>query len=126
MKRDECIFMEEEDCPKIGIGLSCDECIANKHYETIERAVNDFVSLGESFTAIFEMCNVLIKNNGSSVKLSIPVEDISKVHRVMTALLTTQEKLTAEEIIYRRLIFYFFSLIIDEFNDSEYTEEQLH
>lgn len=127
--RDECIFESEEDCPKKGIRLSCDECVKNKHYETIEKAVNDFVSLGDSFTALFVMCNGIMRNDGSVAELTVPVDDINIIHRTMTSVLTARgkEELTKEEIVYRRLIFYFFSLIIDEFNEEEYTEDrQVH
>ena len=120
-----CIFTAEEDCPKLAVNLTCEDCEKYKHYETIEKAVNDFVSLGESFNDLFAMCNILLKNNGTSVKLEVPVESIQKINRVMIALLTVKEDQTEYEVIYRRLIFYFFSIIVDEFIENEYTEDTL-
>lgn len=123
--KDECVFADEVDCPKDSVGLDCDECIKHKHYQVIENAVQDFVSLGESFTDLFLLCNKLFAENGKTVSLDVPVESLHKINRVMTALLTVKEDQTAQEVIYRRLIFYFFSIIVDEFIENEYTEDTL-
>ena len=120
-----CVFAAEEDCPKEKIGLTCENCIKHKHYEVIENAVQDFVSLGESFTDLFLLCNKLFAENGKTVSLDVPVESLHKINRVMTALLTVKEDQTEYEVIYRRLIFYFFSIIVDEFIENEYTEDTL-
>lgn len=118
----ECVFADEIDCPKDSVGLDCDECIKNKHYQVIENALNDFVSLGDAFTELFTLCNKIMKEH-NGIELTIPRENINKIHRVMTAFLTTREQLNAEETLYRRLIFHFFSLIIDEFKADEYKED---
>ena len=122
-----CVFVSEEDCPKEHISLSCKECIKNDYHKIIEEALSDFVSLGDSFTDIFLLCNELIANNGAKVKVEIPLESIHKVNRVVNALFSTKEKNEGKEIIYRRLIYYFFEIIIDEFKEKEYREkESLH
>lgn len=123
MKKDECVFMSEDDCPKNSMGISCDRCIEIKFYEIVEKAIEDFISLGDSFTAIFEMCNRLMHYKDKPVVLDMPVVEINKVHRVMTALLVVKEPENEEELMYKRLIFHFFGLIIDEFKEREYTED---
>lgn len=120
-----CIFTTEEDCSKLAVNLTCEDCEKYKHYETIEKAMNDFVSLGESFNDLFALCNTLLKNNGTLVKLEVPVESIQKIKRVMTSFLTSKEELSREEIMYRRLTFYFFGIVVDEFSENEYTDSYL-
>lgn len=121
-----CVFVDEDDCPKLAVHLTCEECEKYKHYETIEKAVNDFVSLGESFTDLFQMLQTMQKHNGKNIAVDYPIESIHKINRVMTAFLTAKENLSREEIMYRRLIFYFFDIIIDEFNENEYTDTYLN
>ena len=106
-----CVFVSEEDCPKNNIDLSCEECEANNLYEVIENALKDFVSLGEDFTEIFTLCKTLLKNNGTKVKVQVPVESIHRVARVVNSLLSKSDKTTIQEILYQRLIFHFFDII---------------
>lgn len=124
--KDTCVFVREDDCPKEAVRLTCEECEKSKHYETITKAIEDFTSLGESFTDLFTLCNNLIANNRTTVEIDIPVESIYKINRVMSAFLSAKEKFTTDEMMYRRLIFYFFDIIIDEFNEEEYTDNCLH
>ena len=124
MKKTDCVFMSETDCPKEGVGLDCDTCIKNKSYEIIEKALNDFVDMGDAFTSLFIMCNKLMKNKDQTCKIDVNVEHIKKIHRVMTAFLTSKEVLTENETLYRRLIFHFFGLIVDEFKEREYEEKE--
>jgi len=90
----------------------------------IEQAVNDFISLGESFTDIFLFCNKLMKHSGKKRELEMPLSSTRIINRVMTAFLSQKEneELEKGEVVYRRLIFYFFSILIDEFEIKEYTE----
>lgn len=118
-----CVFADELDCPKEAIHLTCEECEKHKHYETIEKAVEDFISLGDSFTDLFQMLKTMQDNDSKKVTVDIPAESIYKINRVMTTFLSSREQFTEEETIYRRLIFYFFSIVIDEFNQEEYTED---
>lgn len=128
MRNDEiCVFLSEVDCPKDSIHMTCEECEKNKFYEVIEKALNDFVSLGDSFTELFTLCNDLIKHNGTTVEVQIPTDSIHSVNRVMNALLSTVVSTSPQDIIYRRLIYHFFNIIIDEFKEEEYIEEdRLH
>lgn len=121
-----CVFVSEDDCPKEAVRLTCEECEKHKHYETITKAVEDFASLGESFTDLFAFCNKLVANNGTTAEVVIPVESIHKINRVMNAFLTAREDFTGDETMYRRLIFYFFDIVIDEFNEEEYIDNYIH
>lgn len=121
--KDECIFTDEEDCPHEAVVLKCEDCIKNKRYKIIEKAVNDFVSLGDDFTEVFKMSNQLIQNKDKSVKIIVPVEEIERIHRVMTSFLTTRAELSGEELLYRRLINHFFGIVVDEFKELEYTDD---
>ena len=126
MKRfEDCVFVDEEDCPHELIGLECEDCIKNQRYKTIEKALNDFVSLGDDFTEIFKMSNKLISNKDKSVKIIVPIEEIERVHRLMTSFLTTRVGLSEEVILYRRLIYHFFGIIVDEFKETEYTDDAI-
>ena len=120
-----CIFSSEEDCPKDYVALTCEECLLNKYYLVIERALKDFVTLGDSFTAIFQLCEKMLNNHNKQIKVEVPVESINNANRVINALLGMDEALIGEEKLYRRLIFYFFEIIIDEFKENEYTEDGL-
>lgn len=120
MKDENCIFAAVEDCPKDEIKISCADCIEKKYYDVIKQAVDDFTSLGESFTDMFLFCNKLMKHS----ELEMPLDSTHKIHRVMTAFLSQKEneELAKGDVVYRRLIFYFISILIDEFEIKEYTE----
>ncbi len=124
MKNENCIFAAEVDCPKDEIKLSCAECIENRYYDVIKQAVDDFASLGESFTDLFLFFNKLMKHSGKSSELEIPLDSTHKVNRVMTAFLSQKEneELAKEDVVYKRLIFYFFRILTDEYESKEYTE----
>lgn len=124
MKDENCIFAAVEDCPKDEIKISCPECIENKYYDVIKQAVDDFTSLGESFTDLFLFCNKLMGHSGETSEQVILSESTHKINRVMTAFLSQKEneELAKNEVVYRRLIFYFFSIFIDDFESKEYTE----
>lgn len=124
MKDENCIFAAEVDCPKDEIKISCPECIENRYYDVIKQAVDDFASLGESFTDMFLFCNKLMKHSGKTSELEIPLDSTHKINRVMTAFLSEKEneELAKGELVYRKLIFYFFRILIDEFESKEYTE----
>ena len=121
-KHKDCIFVAEEDCPKEKIDVNCKACEEHKYYETIDLAVHDFVSLGDAFTDLFKMSKQLIDHDGKTIDVVIPILAINIINRAMTALLTTRELETNNEIVYRRLIFYFFKIIVDEFEEEEYAE----
>jgi len=124
MKDKNCIFPAVEDCPKDEIRISCAECIENKYYDVIKQAVDDFTSLGDSFTDMFLFCNKLIKHNGETSVLEMLLNSTHKINRLMTSFLNQKEneELAKRDVVYRRLIFYFFSILIDEFEIKEYTE----
>lgn len=125
--KDICIFASEDDCPKNAIRLTCEECEKHMRYKIIEKAVEDFTSLGESFTNMFVFWNKLCSERETKVLgVDAPIDSIIKINKVMSCLLTTREAFTEEETVYRRLIFYFFNIIIDEFNESEYTDGYLN
>jgi hypothetical protein len=122
MRHEECIFAAEEDCPKEVIGLNCKACGENKSYVQMKKAIDDFVALGDSFTEIFVFCSKLIQKED---KVSMPIESIQKVNRVMTAFLRENKDSESADKIYTRLIFYFFSIVVDEFEEEEYHNEEL-
>lgn len=124
LKHKECVFASVEDCPKDEIKISCSECIENRYYDVIEQAVNDFVSLDESFTDLFIFCSKLINYRGKISELEIPLDSTQKINRVITAFLSQKEneELQKVDVVYKRLIFYFFSILIEEFESKEYTE----
>jgi len=124
MKDENCIFVAVDDCPKDEIKISCADCIENKYYDVIKQAVDDFTSLGESFTDLFLFCNKLMKRSEETSEQEIPLDSTYKINRVMTAFLSQKEneELARGEVVYRRLIFYFYSILIDEFEIKEYTE----
>ena len=123
MKHKDCIFVAEEDCPKEKINLTCADCAKHKTYETIEKAVRDFTGLGENYTEIFTLHKKLIDGHGTTVDIETPVESIFSVNRVMANLLSNNPCETHLDVMYRRLIFYFFKIIIDEFEEEEYNNE---
>jgi len=126
LKYDESVFVSVEDCPKDEIKISCSECIENRYYELIEQAVNDFASLDESFTDLFLFCSKLMNHNEKTNELEIPLNSTQKINRVMTAFLSQKEneELPKGGVVYKRLIFYFFSILIEEFESKEYTESR--
>lgn len=119
MRHADCIFMSEDDCPKDNINITCEQCGKHKYYEDIELSARDFVALGDSFTALFNVCNDAFNDR----KTGTPMEHVVQAHRVMTSLLSKEDPSTEKKRVYRRLIFYYFSLIIDEFISQEYAEE---
>ena len=125
MKHENCIFVSEDDCPKDKIHLTCEECFKNQYQEVINQAVKDFTGLGASFTEVFGMFNSLIlANDGKAIKLITPVQSMHSIGRVMTAILRSVPVISDNDKIYRRLMFYFFHVIIDEFEAEEYKENQ--
>jgi len=123
MRHEDCIFADEEDCPKDKIKITCSECLRDKSYETIERAVRDFTALGEAYTEIFVLLKKLIDHDGKTVSIVTPVDSAVVVNKVMTAILTKDPALTREDAVYRRLIFCFFGILVDQFNEEEYVED---
>lgn len=125
MKHENCIFVSEDDCPKDYIHITCEECFKKQYHEVINQAVNDFTGLGTSFTEIFGMFNILIMTkDGASIKLNTPTSSMHSIGRVMTAILRSVPVISDNDKIYRRLMFYFFHIIIDEFEEEEYKENQ--
>jgi len=125
MKPDECIFASTEDCPKEDIKLTCEECVKNKYYDTIFKATEDFVDMGKAFTDLFELFNSFNSKEKDPAPISIPSESIKKVHRVMTAFLSQNDPIEAEATVYRRLIYRYFKILVDEFEASEYADTAL-
>jgi hypothetical protein len=125
-KPDSCIFTALEDCPKDAVGLHCKTCVENKTQETIKQAVDDYTSLGESFNAVFILFNSLMGNGEETGTgtVTVPVDHILVINRVINAFFSEPDYKSLNHIIYRRLIYYFFSLSIDEFNEEEYSDEQ--
>ena len=127
MCHENCIFAAKEDCPKDAIELTCEECFRNKYHEDILKAINDFTSLGAAFVEVFEVLQTLIDNDGKTVKIRIPHESSKIVNRVMNALLAVRLELDCHEQIYKKLIFYFFGNLVDEFESKEYEKtDYLH
>lgn len=124
MKDENCIFASVEDCPKDEISISCVECIENKYYDVIKQAACDFSSLGESFSDMFILFNKLMTHCVEISELEISLDSTHKINRVMTAFLGQKEneELPKGGVVYRRLIYYFFSILIDDFETKEYTE----
>lgn len=122
MRHEDCIFEKEEDCLKESIGITCNDCKEYRHHETIEKAIRDFGSLGESFEEVFTVFQKLLNNDGELVEIKTPAEHFLVVNRVMNSLLSTNENLTISRIMYRRLIFHLFGFLIDEFKETEYEE----
>ncbi len=127
MKHKDCIFVCEDDCPLDTVGFSCEDCEQNSLTVTIKQAVDDYVALGESFEQVLKLLKTLIANDGKTVAISTPVAATHIINRVITALLGTTPLMDKDKIVYRRLIFYFFKILIAEFEEEEYTEpEELH
>ena len=124
MKHENCIFVSEEDCPKNAVGITCEQCFKNRYYDTINFAVKDFTGLGASFTDVFILFKQLIDGNGKTVKIETPVDSMFAINRVMTAILGIEHGTDERGNLYKRLMFYFFSIVIDEFNNAEYKENQ--
>lgn len=120
MRHERCIFLAEEDCPMHLLGLSCQVCDDDKLEVVIKQAVDDFVSMGENFEALFGMLKILMDNDGKPVDVKLPADEILSINRAMTTLLSDTEVKTEAEICYRRLIFYFFKILVDEFESEEY------
>ena len=118
MKHENCIFVSEDDCPKDNIHITCEECFKNQYHEVINQAVKDFTGLGASFTEVFEVFRQLLDGDGKSIKLVTPVPSMHSIGRVMTAILRSSPVISANDKIYRRLMFYFFHIIIEEFEDE--------
>jgi hypothetical protein len=124
MRHKECIFDSEDICPKNAIDLTCDDCIRNKSYEIINMAVKDFTGLGESFTTLFAMLKKIIDHDGKTVEITTPVSEIVSINRAMTTVLSKTPPDSESEKIYRRLMFYFFKIIAEEFESAEYETEK--
>jgi hypothetical protein len=123
MRHSDCIFVAEEDCPKERVCLNCDQCFKYKSYETIEGAVRDFTGLGEDTNNIFKIFQFMVENQGKSVEVVVPEKELLSVNRVMAALLASKkEDEHFNDQLYRRLIFCFFRIIIDEFEEKEYNK----
>lgn len=123
MKNEECIFASEDDCPKDAIKITCEECIKNKHYETIEKATRDFIGLGESFTELFHLHKQLIDADSGTVSIKTPVESIMLVNRVMSTFLSATKAATEKEHVYQKLIVYFFGIVVDDYETIEDTKK---
>ena len=125
MKHENCIFVSEDNCPKDHVHITSEECLKNQYHKVINQAVKDFTGLGAFFTEIFGMFNSLIlADKGESIKLITPVQSMHSIGRVMTAILRSVPVISDNDKIYRRLMFYFFHIIIDEFEEEEYKENQ--
>ena len=122
-RHEDCIFLAEDDCPKDEVEILCADCKEHKYYNEIEQAINDFVSLGEVFTDLFKIFEQIRGFKGKAINLTLKEKTLPICQRVMTALLTTKEQFDANEIIYRRMIFYLFGIMIDEFKENEYNED---
>ena len=124
MNDENCIFAEEVDCPKDKIKIACPECIENSYHDVIKQAVDDFTSLGESFTDLFLFCNKFMRHSGKTSELKMPLSSTHRINRVMTAFLRQKEnkELPKGGIVYRKLMFNFLSILIDEFENKEYTK----
>ena len=90
----------------------------------IKQAVDDFTSFRESFTDLFLFCSKLMKHSCEISELEMPFDSAHKINRVMTAFLSQKEneEMANGDVVYRRLIFYFFSILISEFERKEYTK----
>jgi len=120
MKHENCIFLEEDLCPREEIELTCEKCLENKAYEVIEKAVRDFSGSGEAFQEIFDIFKQLMDNDGSSITIKTPVDSIFLINRFITAMLGTSIEISENEKLYRRIIFYLLRNLIDEFESEEY------
>lgn len=120
MRHERCIFKAEEDCPMKLLGISCTICDTNNLEVVIKRAVDDYTGMGEAYEALFAMLKNLFDSNGKQVDVKVPHEEILLINRVMTTLLSEVDPQTQEAVCYRRLIFYFFKILVDEFESEEY------
>jgi len=130
MRHKNCIFFEEADCAKEYLEFTCEECEENKHYETIKEALDDFIALGDSFSALFLMLKKLLDEKDKTVDIEIPVDKITIINRVMTAFLTTEKSRSEKDLMYRRLIYFFFKVTGEDFElqsqDEDTKMEQLN
>lgn len=122
MRHENCIFMSESDCPLEQIKIDCETCKINNLTETIQNALEDYTQLGEAFTDVFNMFKKLIDNDGKTVAIETSIEHIFIINRVITTFLSDEEKTEQKDIVYQRLIFYFFKILIEEFENKEYEE----
>lgn len=122
MRHENCIFMSESDCPLEQIKIDCETCKINNLTETIQNTLEDYTKLGEAFTDVFNMFKKLIDNDGKTITIETPIEHIFIINRVITAFLSDEEKTEQKDIVYQRLIFYFFKILIEEFENKEYVE----
>lgn len=121
MRHKDCIFKEEEDCLKNSIDLSCDICGKCDIYKDIEKALIDFVSLGEDITEVFKLHLKLMNKE----PYDLPVDQIKRSNEVIAAFLTSSTPENIHAQYYRRTIMHCFKLILDEYTEEEYAEEPL-
>jgi hypothetical protein len=120
MTEPDCFFEDKEDCPIRSTYTSCQDCVDRKYAETVKQAVEDYEALGESFSDVFQLFNKMISPSEKLVELLIPLDKIHIINRVIVALFNDNTERTAEEALYRRLIYYCFRVMIDEFEKEEY------
>lgn len=126
MRHKDCIFDCEEICPKEKVKLTCADCWLNQSHEMIKKAIDDYTGLGEAFTEIFDLHKKIIDGHGTTIDIKAPVDSVFVAIRVMTAILGAEEKTEFNDILYKRLIFYFFKILIDEVEETEYNKKETY
>ena len=116
----DCIFEDVNDCPLKDMQVTCEACGKGNLTGIIKRAVSDFTKLGPAFVDVFNTFNSLIHNDGKVVEVAIPADSIHVINRVINTLFSIEETTSEEQVVYKRLIFYFFDNLIQEFKQREY------
>ena len=126
-KNEKCIFASEDDCPLESISISCAACMEHGYTEVIKQAIKDYTELGDNFNHVFNMLKTLFTDEEKVLELNVPLDSIQAVVRILNALLGSSEVTDNQKLVYRRLIFLFFSFLIEEFESLEYADpESLH